>query len=170
MNNIKLKTLNIAHADEITEWKSDRELSELILSDFSKTSKDESEKWISKNTSDPNQRLFGLIINESELIGIGRLMFIDFTAKTCELGIYIGNKNHRGLGLGKSFLNLLVSHAFINLGLRKINLKVREDNFNAVSLYEKLGFINEGKFNEHFVSNEKFKNNNILLMALFNGR
>lgn len=170
MSSIKLKTLSIADAGKISEWKSDRELSELILSDFSKQSKDKSEKWIIDNTKDPNQRLFGLFFNGSELIGIGRLMFIDFTCKTCELGIYIGNKNHRGLGLGKKSLKLLISHAFVDLGLRKINLKVREDNIVAVELYKKLGFISEGKLNEHFISNGKFKNNNILLMALFNGR
>lgn len=171
---LTIESLSKKDASKIAEWKSDKELSKLIMSNYSKVSVEEAEEWIERNTSDKNQRLFGVFIKKNntqkEAIGISRLMFIDFDAKTCELGMYIGNQNYRGYGLGKKALKLTLDFAFKNMRMNKVYLKVREDNIGAVKLYKKVGFKQEGVLREHFNENDSFDNNNILLMALFNKR
>lgn len=49
----------------------------------------------------------------------------------------------RGRGLGRRLLEECIAKSWSN-GLTRIELEVRVDNVNAVSLYEKLGFQREG--------------------------
>lgn len=168
--NIRLLPISLTDASTIAKWKADKELSKLILSHFSPITANEAELWITKNTLDPNQRLFGIYVYGRLLIGIARLMFIDIDARTAELGIYIGNNEYRGLGLGKTALKNLLNMAFQELNLNKIYLKVREDNLSACKLYTSLGFQIEGCLKEHFQENHVFKNHNILCMAIFNNK
>lgn len=171
---IELLNINFNDAPIIAEWKRDKELSASIMSNYSPITNKEAKAWIEKNTQDSNQRLFGIYYSDEndnknkELQGVIRLMFIDYEAKTAELGIYIGNTNNRGKGVGKSSLILLLSYGFEQMKLNKIYLKVREDNQPAINLYKNLGFEIEGVLQEHFKENDTFLGNNILCMAIFN--
>ena len=49
----------------------------------------------------------------------------------------------RGRGIGRLLLRRTVDAAF-DFGLTRIELMVREDNGNAIALYEKAGFVIEG--------------------------
>lgn len=172
MSDIYLGDLLNIDAPQIQEWKSDIELSQLILSTYQKISIKDSENWIKKNSSDAKQKLYGIFLKKDrkprKLIGITRLMFIDNDAKTCELGMYIGDLSYRGKGFGKKALVLTLNIAFKKLYLNKVYLKVREDNLGAINLYENLGFEKEGKLKEHYATKKGYSNNNIILMALFN--
>lgn len=169
MIDVKIYNLSKKDAIKISLWKSDKKLSELIMSNYSKTSIKDSEKWIVENSSDINQKLFGIYITnnigKTKIIGISRLMFIDNKAKNCEFGVYIGDSQYRGLGIGKKATNLTFNFGFKNMMMNKIYLKVREDNIGAVELYKKLGFETEGILKDHFYQKGEFIN--ILYMSIF---
>lgn len=78
------------------------------------------------------------------------------------LGISILTK-YRGLGLGTIIMNQLIEKAKL-LGKTKIDLEVREDNLNAIKLYEKVGFEHEGIIKDGFFVNNKFVN--LVVMGL----
>jgi RimJ/RimL family protein N-acetyltransferase len=72
-----------------------------------------------------------------------------------EIGVSV-RKPYWGLGIGKFLLEYLIEWAEGTGIIRKINLKVRTDNENAIKLYEKYGFKKEGTITRDFLINEKF--------------
>ncbi len=166
--NVKLKKINILDADKIARWKSDPILAEEIMSSFKDTNIEIAENWIRENTEDEFQRLKGIYLkkdNSIELLGITRLMYIDFYSLNAEMGIYIGETKYQNIGIGKKALNLTLELGFNELLLTKIYLKVLANNFRAINLYEKMKFRIEGRLKEHYIKNEEFED--VVCMALF---
>ncbi|MBO8129767.1 MAG: GNAT family N-acetyltransferase [Peptococcaceae bacterium] len=60
------------------------------------------------------------------------------------------------LGIGTQLVKYLISWAQASNVIRKINLRVREDNHRAIKLYSKLGFIKEGIITREFLVDGKF--------------
>ena len=58
--------------------------------------------------------------------------------------------------VGSVLIKYLVSWARDSQIIRKINLKVRTDNFRAINLYKRLGFISEGIITREFFINGEF--------------
>ncbi|WP_312469833.1 GNAT family N-acetyltransferase [Neobacillus sp.] len=67
---------------------------------------------------------------------------------TGSIGMLIKN-NYRGQGIGKMLLQVLLEWAEKNPLIEKVSLAVFSTNHRAISLYKKMGFIEEGrKINE----------------------
>ncbi len=143
--------------ERIKDWKNDKKLASLILSDYKQTSDEDVKSWFGKNMADQNQILLGIYLTRNELIGIVRVMFIDWEIKEAELGIYIGNEFNRGKGYGTEALGAIINYMFTEHMFSKLFLKVSSTNKYAVKSYAKLGFIKE-----------KELDNNIVVMALYN--
>lgn len=168
---IALEKILLNDADKIAKWKSDPTLANLIMSNSTAVSVNDAIDWIQKNTSDPNQRLNGIYLENGcnkELLGITRLMFIDFSSEVAELGIYLGDETKRGIGLGKKAMQLTVDQAFKQLKLRKLFLKVNANNEKALTFYLKYKFKTEGILKEHYYNSNTCQFENIVYMALFN--
>ena len=163
--NTLLSPIETADSDKIALWKSDKNLSKAIMSKYRKTSSIEAEKWIKNNSSHKGQILRGIYFN-SILVGVARLMFIDFESKNAELGIYIGDNSHKGKGIGNQALEQIIQIGFYELSLLKIYLKVSKSNKRAIKLYEKKGFIKEGILQEHYWNEECYED--VICMAIFN--
>lgn len=67
---------------------------------------------------------------------------------TGELGLSVRKKYWRK-GIGAAMMQYLIEWADNN-GIRKLNLRVREDNLGAITLYEKMGFLHEGRITREF--------------------
>ena len=66
--------------------------------------------------------------------------FATFTVKPfINVHDVIVTKTHRNMGLGRKLLEALVEKAG-ELGCSKVTLEVREDNHNAMHLYNNMGF------------------------------
>lgn len=66
-----------------------------------------------------------------------------------EFGISV-LKNYWGLGIGKYLMEYLIEWAREVGVVRKINLRVKEDNEGAIQLYKKIGFEEEGRITRDF--------------------
>jgi RimJ/RimL family protein N-acetyltransferase len=75
------------------------------------------------------------------------------TARTCELGIGIGEKELWGQGLGREAVALLVDYAFTHRNLQKVWLRVHGVNARAIRAYQAAGFVEEGRLRRHVWSN-----------------
>lgn len=169
--NIYLNKISEKDFSKIIKWKSDLVLASQIMSQFQIINKTEAIKWIITNSTDPNQRLNGIYTKTAEdrndLIGMTRLMFIDFDAKIAEFGIYIGEESYQGKGIGKQALILTIDQAFENLKLNKIYLRVGSNNSRAINMYKKQGFTAEGIMKEHYLNLKSNKYEDVMYMALF---
>lgn len=75
-------------------------------------------------------------------IKLGRIHWIH---RTGELGLMIGEKSAWGKGHGYDATDLLLAYAFRSLNLQKVTLGVHATNTAAVKVYEKAGFVIEGR-------------------------
>lgn len=72
--------------------------------------------------------------------------------------IYIADTENRGRGLGEEALRLILEYAFINLHMERVTIDHFEKNKIAASLYEKVGFKNEGLMRNAGKKNGKYVN------------
>jgi RimJ/RimL family protein N-acetyltransferase len=85
---------------------------------------------------------------DGHLIGHCGLYNIDETARHCELGITIGDKDFWGRGYGRDAVRLLLRYAFRLRNLRRVWLEVHAENERALRAYKACGFVEEGRLRE----------------------
>lgn len=85
-------------------------------------------------------RLF-MIRLENQIVGCVWLEDLDFLQKKGKLGIYIGESNCRGMGVGREVIIEILDLAFGQLDLIKVILHVRVKNTRAINCYKSCGFV-----------------------------
>jgi RimJ/RimL family protein N-acetyltransferase len=99
-------------------------------------------EFIKSVNSDVNAILFGIFLKSNfQFIGTLKIQPIDFTLGTAWLGIMIGNPEFRGRGYGREAMQGVLKFLFNSLKLKEVFLGVDLKNFDAIALYEALGFI-----------------------------
>lgn len=89
--------------------------------------------------------IFGIRLLEKDLlIGSCQLLHIHPIHRNAELQIRLGEVSYRGKGYGTEAVQLLLSHAFSDINLERVYLHVFAENHNAIAVYKKTGFIQEG--------------------------
>lgn len=86
---------------------------------------------------------------DGECMGICGLYGIDATARHCELGITIGDKECWGRGYGREAVGLLLDYAFRLRNFHRVWLEVHGENERAMRAYRACGFVEEGRMREH---------------------
>lgn len=95
--------------------------------------------------------LNGIIIGNLTFVGGGRLR----TAHVGEVAISV-LKNYWNNGLGTELMDFFINWCRQSEIIKKVNLRVRTDNYAASHLYKKLGFLEEGLLARDFLINGIF--------------
>lgn len=97
---------------------------------------------------------------------VGSVYFrdIDRENKKAEYGIFIGEADAAGKGIGTEAACLAVSYARDVLRLHKLMLRVFADNAGAVKSYEHAGFAREACLKDEFLQDGHYRD--LLLMAI----
>src|SRR5690242_739470 len=90
--------------------------------------------------ADERQEAFA-ILEGNRHVGNCGLRDIDRERRKAELWMYLGE--HRGLGVGSAALTELVEHAFGDLDLHRVYLRVLANNDGAQRFYRRFGFVEE---------------------------
>lgn len=77
------------------------------------------------------------------------------TRHTGEMGVSV-LKKHWGKGIAGELISCLIGWSKEAGIIRKINLRVREDNKRAIRLYERFGFVKEGIVSRNFCIDGRF--------------
>jgi RimJ/RimL family protein N-acetyltransferase len=107
----------------------------------------EHRRWYESIMDDPAQRIFLIAQgrgNEANAVGALGLRGINWRSRHAEYWIYLGDRLARGKGLAEEASRLLLRFAFDTLGLHRVFLQVNVNNQPAISLYRRLGFVEEG--------------------------
>lgn len=112
--------------------------------------------WFLKN-KDKKDRFDAIIEYEGNPVGIIGLLNIDFKNKKAEYYITMGEKKYKGKGIAYKASLELFKYAFDKLELNKIYLYTETENEIAQRLFEKLGFIKEGRLCQDLIINDKKK-------------
>src|SRR5690606_2686356 len=81
---------------------------------------------------------------DDRLIGTTELE-LNWANQVAWLAIGIGDSAYWGKSYGRDALHLIIRYAFDELGVYRINLNVISYNTRAIRLYEKTGFVYEGR-------------------------
>ena len=73
---------------------------------------------------------------------------IDRQHGKAEYGIFIGEADGRGRGVGTAAARLMLRYCFEEEGLHRVYLRAFPENQQAVRSYEKAGFVQEGVFRD----------------------
>jgi RimJ/RimL family protein N-acetyltransferase len=89
------------------------------------------------------------------LIGTCGISDVDHVNQTATVGLFIGDKENRGVGYGTEALKLLISYGFKILNLHNIMLTVSSFNNAGIKSYLKIGFKEFGRREEAILINGK---------------
>jgi RimJ/RimL family protein N-acetyltransferase len=99
--------------------------------------------------ADPDPATVALVIEaEGDVVGDINLFDIDQRNRLASVGISIWRPEHRDHGYGSDALHALLGWAFRQLNLHRVELSVAAQNERAIHVYEKLGFVVEGRRRE----------------------
>jgi len=165
--NICLRSLTKKDFDKTFKWHNDLELKNLTLSHPFPVTDVQEEEWYNSLLKDSSNKnvYFGIEDKSNkELVGIIFLSKINMIHQTCWLGIFLGDESTRGKGFGKEAVSLITNYAFISLNIRKVSLEVVKTNKNAITLYKKLGFVQEGEMKKQVFIDGKYSD--LILMSV----
>ena len=170
---IRLRRNERSDIPKFVEWLNDPEVRRYLLLDLPISQASE-EQWFEKMLKLPvNEQPYGIELREIEpeggnehwrLIGNCSFMNIDWTVRSAEVGLFIGDKACWNKGYGTEVMSLLLDLGFDTFNLNRIYLRVDEANKGGIHAYEKAGFVHEGRFREGTFQNGKY--GDVLLMSV----
>lgn len=137
----------------LNKWKNDEDTYMYLGGGYMPTSIDQQAKWLDSliDTTGNNKRFMICDINNKPIGMIG-LYNINWIHRTCEIGLFIGDKEAIGKGYSKESCILLEKFAKEYLNLRKIKLYVVSDNEKALKMWNSLGYKKVGEYiKERFI-------------------
>ena len=107
----------------------------------------------------------GVKINpKQDYIGQVSMYSLNFLHSRAEVGIWLG-RNHWNKGIAKEALEMLISHAFSDIHLNRLQAHIFTQNDSSIKVFEKLGFKREG-LNEQYVRKTNGDFNNVYVYSL----
>ncbi len=146
-----LRPLEEKDADQIIEWMNDPEFCRFFM--FSKNSKKKAEvlAMIRLSRNDASTCHMAIVGDDGEYLGSISLLEINRTNLHAEFAIAL-QRRYIGKGIAAEAAQCMLNKAFSEFGLHKVYLKVFSDNTRAIRFFENIGFILEGVFKEHILS------------------
>ena len=156
----KIKFINILNLDtsiveKIRQWRNSEDVRKYMYSSHY-ISKDEHAKWFESLKLKDTKRKVWVIFYEDIPVGVINLINIDYENKSTDWGFYIGETVYRGLGIGSISLYRLMEYVFDKMDFHKMYTSVLENNPDALNLYKKFGFKEEGRLRKHILKDEKY--------------
>ncbi len=104
------------------------------------------------------------IKGNDEPIGVISLMNKTGANQSADLSVIVGHHDDRHQGYGTEAIHRLLRYAFEELGFNRIGLSVFEFNEEAISAYEGLGFVEEGRLRQAIKRHSDF--HDAILMSI----
>ncbi len=136
-------------AEAFSRWSRDSEYQRLLDTDPSYPRSIKSTKeWVEKEREkDPPENFIFTIrtLADDRLIGEIGLDGVKWSQGETFIGIGVGERDLWGKGFGTDAMQVILRFAFSELNLQRVSLDVFEYNPRAISSYEKVGFVHEGR-------------------------
>lgn len=160
-----LRELRRSDLPTINAWRADRELISRLGAPYRFINEEVDERWFNAYMDRRGSAVRCAIVDAekpSDILGLVSLCDIDNLNRSCEFHIMIGDKNQRGKGMGYFAITEILRHAFDDLNLNRVELKVLPDNEPALALYRKAGFTQEGILRRYAFKNGEYRDTVIM--------
>jgi len=130
------------------KWRNDHHLMRAVFERARFVSKETERKWVSKaieeNESGNAVRLAICMKQDDQLIGYAYLLEIDRENRSCYLALLIGERAHQGTGLATEAAYLTMQHAFLDLDMNRVFVRVLDIQVASIKIAEQMGSTKEG--------------------------
>ncbi|WP_084170109.1 GNAT family N-acetyltransferase [Paraburkholderia ferrariae] len=141
---VKLRPLEATDLGLLVTWRNDADNRGFFFSHAPLTHSGQS-RWYESYLGKRDAILFVVCTAEGTPVGTVGLDNIDHKNQKAEFGrLLIGEPQFRQKGYGMIALRETLRYGFDELNLNRIYLQVFRDNSAAISLYKKVGFVDEG--------------------------
>jgi len=166
---MRLRELRRSDLLELNAWRNDREVVAGLGSHFAFVGPEVDDAWFSAYLASRRSNIRLAIVDDQPgstetLIGCIYLLDISWVARSAELALMIGRKDYWNRGIGSRATAALLEHAFTDLGLHRIWLRVNVDNAPARRVYSGAGFRVEGTLQQACFKEGKYVD--VHLMAI----
>ncbi len=140
---IYLRLMSREDTDLIVAWRNSDEVRKNFIYQEPFT-REGHENWI-KNMVETGRVVQMMICRTEDGKAVGSVYIrdIDRRHNKAEYGIFIGEADARGRGIGTAAAKLMLRYCFEEEGLHRVYLRVLAGNQRAVRSYEKAGFVKE---------------------------
>lgn len=121
----------------VLKWRTDPDITKYMKTDFQATLAMQ-KKWYEQIQKDCSKKYWMIDINDIPA-GVLCLTDIDYEAKTCGWGYYIGEKSLRSFAAAISIECSLYDHVFGDMGFREIFCECLNFNTGVIKLHEYCG-------------------------------
>lgn len=142
----RLRELYRKDIPEINNWRNDADLIENLGAPFRYINLDVDINWYEVYMNHRDAAVRCVIVDQAtdQILGLVSLTSINYINRSADFHIMIGKQEYRNKGVGTFAVCEMLSHAFYNMNLHRVELTVLENNIPARHLYEKCGFVKEG--------------------------
>jgi len=143
-----LETLPSSFASLLKDWRNSEAVRSQMLcqEEISDTAH---MTWYKKVISPESSYRVRVVFGDDAPFGVIYLTDIDRYAASASWGMYIGEADFRGRGLGMRMLTELLLWGFEELDLFRMYTSVLDGNERALNIYAKAGFRVEGTWRKH---------------------
>lgn len=157
---IHLRELRQSDAIIMLEWMHDMELVKAFREDFISKTMDDAREFVVNSAVLANNRCayhYAVANRNDEYLGTISLDNVDWKNMCAEYVVALHRKA-QGHRVGITATKQILSKAFDELGLQRVYLDCLDDNFRALRMYDKIGFVYEGEQRKSVCINGIFKN------------
>ena len=116
---------------------------------------EKTQKWFDNNIG-RTDRFDAVIEADGVPCGTIGLLSIDRKNSKAEYYIAMGETSLKGKGVSTQASKLLLDYAFFEIGLNRVYLFTEVDNIPAQRLFEKVGFVKEGRLRNDIISHGQY--------------
>ncbi|WP_207915293.1 GNAT family N-acetyltransferase [Micromonospora sp. 15K316] len=148
---VKLRAMEPSDAESLWQWNHDSDVMRWMNEGYPQTPA-RVRKWLEERPrNDYGDVLFGVeVLSDAKLIGLVQLHGAKPETGIAVLDIYLGEKEYWGKGFATDAVRTACQYGFEKMRLHKITLTVVADNQAAHHVYQKVGFVEEGRLRQTF--------------------
>lgn len=147
---VELRPIEEEDASLFQGWINNQKISQYLLAYFPVTLMAEKE-WIKKTSESKDDIVLTIATVDLKANGLSRkpignvaLNKISHKDSHATFGIFIGEEDYHGHGLGTEAARLIIGYAFEQLNLHRINSNALAFNERSIKMHLRLGFEKEG--------------------------
>ncbi|MFE4537102.1 GNAT family N-acetyltransferase [Streptomyces scopuliridis] len=148
---VKLRAMDPSDADALWRWNHDPEVMRWMNDDYAQPL-GRVRRWLEERPRNAyGEVLLGIeALADKQLIGLVQLRETDPETGGAKLDIYLGEKEYWGRGYATDAMRTVCRYGFEKMRLHKISLTVVTENHAAHRVYQKVGFVDEGRLRQTF--------------------
>ncbi|WP_433389329.1 GNAT family N-acetyltransferase [Micromonospora sp. KLBMP9576] len=167
-NLVGLRPMEPDDAAALWRWHSDPDVMRWLDDGYPESLAQVTARYEQRERNSYEHVLFGIeTLAEKRLIGLVKLGDAAPETGDAELDIYIGEKECWGRGYGTEATRLICRYGFDKMRLHRITLWVADENAAAIHVYQKVGFVEEGRAREAFRRDGRW--HDMIMMGLLEG-